>query len=141
MRPVRCPQTDAVVISMVFSLGPISKIVDNIPDNPQADGLGSNPRCLRRDVNKYAAAATTANLTYALITENHDINKFQTVMLGTPSKNDWGVHIGGHYTIGGDPGDVSARTLPCSSTTDVTRVGPFFFPRRPGVLLLPSRDD
>lgn len=92
---------------MTVSLGPFSKIVSDIPDNPRADGYGSNPRCLRRDVNKYAAAVTTANYTYALITENKNIDDFQQVMLGTPAKNDWGVHMGGHYTIGGDPGGVS----------------------------------
>ncbi|RYO94140.1 hypothetical protein DL764_007890 [Monosporascus ibericus] len=85
-------------------LGPKSTFFDDIPPNPQADGYGSNPRCLRRDVNKYAAAFTTANWTYALITENQDIDTFQQVMLGTPAKNDWGVHLAGHYTIGGDPG-------------------------------------
>ncbi|RYP71321.1 hypothetical protein DL771_004898 [Monosporascus sp. 5C6A] len=85
-------------------LGPKSTVFDDIPPNPRADGFGSNPRCLRRDVNKYAAAFTTANWTYALITENQDIDSLQQVMLGTPAKNDWGVHLGGHYTIGGDPG-------------------------------------
>ncbi|KAF4637486.1 hypothetical protein G7Y89_g594 [Cudoniella acicularis] len=89
---------------MVVSLGPISKMLSDIPNNPRSDGFGSNPRCLRRDVNKFSAAVTTANYTYALITKNPKIEDFQQVMLGTPTKNDWGVHLGGHYTIGGDPG-------------------------------------
>ncbi|KAH8653070.1 hypothetical protein BGZ60DRAFT_533264 [Tricladium varicosporioides] len=89
---------------MVVSLGPFQKIVSNIPSNPQKDNFGSNPRCLRRDVNKYSAAATTDTLTYNLIVKSKKIDEFQQVMLGTPEKGDWGVHLGGHYTIGGDPG-------------------------------------
>ena len=92
---------------MTVSLGPFDKTVPNLPNNPRADGYGHNPRCLKRDVNKYAAAVTTANFSYALITQYPNINDFQNVLLGTPAKNDWGVHIGGHYTIGGDPGGVS----------------------------------
>lgn len=92
---------------MVVSLGPKEKMLPDLPDNPRSDGYGSNPRCLRRDVNKYAAAVTFANYTYDLITQNPKIDDMQQVMLGTPAKNDWGVHLGGHYTIGGDPGGVS----------------------------------
>ncbi|KAI5861017.1 Di-copper centre-containing protein [Durotheca rogersii] len=89
---------------MVVSLGPLSTIVSDIPPNPQKDGLGSNPRCLRRDVNKYSASVTTADHAYKLITESPDIETFQKILLGQPDKNDWGIHTGGHYTIGGDPG-------------------------------------
>ena len=89
---------------MVVSLGPKSTVFDDIPANPQEDGLGSNPRCLRRDVNKYAAAFTTANWTHALITKHDDVDSFQAAMLGSAKDKDWGIHMGGHYTIGGDPG-------------------------------------
>lgn len=40
-------------ISMTVSLGPIGKNMPDVPDNPQMDGYGHNPRCLRRDVNHY----------------------------------------------------------------------------------------
>lgn len=95
---------------MTVSLGPIGKVLTDIPPNPRADGFASNPRCLRRDVNKYAAAQTYANYTYNLITEADNIDLFQKNMLGMPEKNDWGVHMAGHYTIGGDPGGVSANS-------------------------------
>lgn len=91
---------------MTISLGPIGGVLPDVPKNPRADGFGSNPRCLRRDVNRYAAGQTYANYTYALITEAKDIDTFQKNMLGMPEKNDWGVHMAGHYTIGGDPGGV-----------------------------------
>lgn len=48
-----------------------------------------------------------ANYTYNLITQASTIDVFQQNMLGIPEKNDWGVHMSGHYTIGGDPGGVS----------------------------------
>jgi tyrosinase len=36
---------------MVVSLGPMAAVVQPAPArNPQADGYGSNPRCLRRDI-------------------------------------------------------------------------------------------
>ncbi|KAL1608276.1 hypothetical protein SLS60_003215, partial [Paraconiothyrium brasiliense] len=89
---------------MTVSLGPISKMMPDIPSNPQTDGYGHNPRCLRRDVNRYASAMLYANYTYNLITQANTIDLFQQNMLGIPEKNDWGVHMSGHYTIGGDPG-------------------------------------
>jgi tyrosinase len=89
---------------MTISLGPIGTVLSDVPKNPQSDGFGSNPRCLRRDVNKYSASVTFANNTYALITESKNVDVFQQNMLGRADKNDWGVHTGGHYTIGGDPG-------------------------------------
>jgi hypothetical protein len=37
---------------------------------------------------------------------NADIYWFQTVMQGQFDVGLWGVHTGGHFTIGGDPGGV-----------------------------------
>lgn len=80
---------------MVVSLGPKSAIVRNIPNNPRSDGLGSNPRCLRRDVNKFSAAGARANYTYSAIMDNTNIDAFYNRYLGTPQlKGDthpWGV--------------------------------------------------
>jgi tyrosinase len=95
---------------MTVNLGPLSASISEVPVNPQADGLGYNPRCLRRDVNPYAAAVTATNYTYHLIADegNKDIYWFQTVMQGQFDLGLWGVHTGGHFTIGGDPGGVGA---------------------------------
>jgi tyrosinase len=98
---------DGPFANMTVSLGPIGKNMPDVPSNPQADGYGHNPRCLRRDVNRYASAMLYANYTYNLITQANTIDLFQQNMLGIPAKNDWGVHMSGHYTIGGDPGGVS----------------------------------
>ena len=80
-------------------------IYPDVPPNPQSNGLGYNPRCLRRDISAISAASTTDDLTAALIRESPDIATFQTTMqyLNYTSQK-LGVHTGGHYIIGGDPG-------------------------------------
>lgn len=92
--------------NMSVNLGPVFPSISGVPPNPQQDGLGYNPRCLRRDINPHSAAVTATNYTYALITDplHADIYWFQTVMQGQFPEGKWGVHTGGHYTIGGDPG-------------------------------------
>jgi len=93
---------------MSVNLGPMSAVMPNVPSNARPDGFGYNPRCLRRDINKYAAVFTMANHTLSLIVNNTDIDSFQTVMqVGNMEVGDWGVHGGGHFTNGGDPGGVS----------------------------------
>ncbi|KAK4182839.1 hypothetical protein QBC35DRAFT_518606 [Podospora australis] len=90
--------------NMTVNIGPLAPLsIPGIPRNPRADGLGYNPRCLRRDINKNSAAVTTANYTYDLITKNNNVYWFQTVMEGQFPQGKWGVHSGGHYTVGGDP--------------------------------------
>ncbi|KAI6626321.1 hypothetical protein MCOR08_007232 [Pyricularia oryzae] len=93
---------------MVVSLGPRATVVNGIPRNPRADGLGSNPRCLRRDVNRNSALGARANYSYSLITEYPHVNNFYDRYLGQPFlQNDahpWGLHNAGHFMIGGDPG-------------------------------------
>ncbi|KAL2264065.1 hypothetical protein VTK26DRAFT_2851 [Humicola hyalothermophila] len=94
--------TSGPFANITVNLGPLAPSLQVTP-NPQADGLGYNPRCLRRDLNKNAAAVTTANYTYDLITDNSDIYWFQKVMEGQFDLGKWGVHTGGHYTVSGDP--------------------------------------
>lgn len=91
------------------NLGPVGLFgynANQTTSNPQTNGLGYNPRCLRRDLNvECAQGANDANTT-ALITEHTDIGSFQGWMQGPFSQGlpDYGVHTGGHYIISGDPG-------------------------------------
>ncbi|KAK8103504.1 tyrosinase [Apiospora kogelbergensis] len=63
-----------------------------------------NPRCLKRAVNRDAAQDCKADRTLSLITRSSSVSAFQDTMQGIP-----GVHVGGHFTIGGDPGgDINA---------------------------------
>jgi tyrosinase len=73
------------------------------------DPLKDNPRCLKRDLNGYPAAkwASLRNTTELILT-SPNIEIFQGVAQGLkdyyPVDPGMGVHGGGHYTIGGDPG-------------------------------------
>ncbi|EKG19772.1 Tyrosinase [Macrophomina phaseolina MS6] len=87
------------------NLGPVSSTMPGINPNPQSDGLGYNPRCLRRDINQHISSSWTKdNDTAWLIREHDDIGAFQRWMQGVLSSKFFGVHAGGHMTIGGDPG-------------------------------------
>lgn len=92
----------------VANVGPGSPMMDGVPRNPMANGGGSNPRCMRRDVNSNVALGATAEKVYNLITKSKDINSFYNTLL-TPAPNasdpyNWGIHTSGHYISGGDPG-------------------------------------
>ncbi|KAH7398700.1 hypothetical protein DE146DRAFT_677855 [Phaeosphaeria sp. MPI-PUGE-AT-0046c] len=84
------------------NLGPIQSLSNFAPPNPQPDGLGLNQRCLSRDLNPYAANYTTDAHIVSLITKSPDILTFQDRMQSPGPET--GVHLGGHYTIGGDAG-------------------------------------
>ncbi|KAF9882780.1 hypothetical protein FE257_005169 [Aspergillus nanangensis] len=67
-------------------------------------GLEYNPRCLRRDISPDAAAWTRTELVMDLFNET-TILGFQNLLQGmVPTPGYLGVHSGGHFTIGGDPG-------------------------------------
>jgi tyrosinase len=91
--------------NMTVNLGPVAPVFTDVPPNPRPDGLGYNPRCLRRDIGVYAAsiASTDANST-DLIRQNTYIGDFQTAMQGDFAAGLLGVHTAGHFWSGGDPG-------------------------------------
>jgi tyrosinase len=64
------------------------------------------PRCLKRDVNPWVSSNWTRDIdSYTLINDHTNITSFQNYMQGNGFLNGfYGVHAGGHYTIGGDPG-------------------------------------
>lgn len=67
--------------------------------------LDYNPRCMKRSLTpvilqKYANYTSIVQL----ILNNHDVGDFQTMMQGVPESGSLGVHGGGHYAMGGDPG-------------------------------------
>lgn len=94
--------TDGPFKNMTVSLGPVASLY--LP--PNGNGLSYNPRCLSRDVNPYINSHY-ANYTsvFNLIANSKDIATFQGAMQGDPTYiPTLGVHGGGHYTVGGDPG-------------------------------------
>ena len=93
---------DGPFANMTVNLGPVGSLY--LP--PNGNGLSYNPRCLARDLNPYINTHY-ANFTSVvrLILGSNDVATFQGTMQGDPTYiQSLGVHGGGHYTIGGDPG-------------------------------------
>src|ERR1700733_11053415 len=87
--------------------GPNAAVLPYITPNPLPNGLGYNPRCLIRDISPYISSRwTTDSQISSLITQYTNISSFQNRLQGNFSFTDryFGIHAGGHYTIGGDPG-------------------------------------
>ncbi|KAH9865134.1 hypothetical protein IAQ61_009081 [Plenodomus lingam] len=84
-------------------LGPFQTFAQGAPPNPQADGLGYNPRCLSRDISPQGVNETKDEYVVSLIKTNKDILSFQNTMQNF-LPGSMGVHTGGHWTIGGDAG-------------------------------------
>lgn len=69
------------------------------------DPMAYNPRCLKRDLTdyinqKFANATTIVDN----IVRPQDVYDFQMTMQGWPGSGNIGIHGGGHYSMGGDPG-------------------------------------
>jgi tyrosinase len=91
------------------NLGPVNPLYKWITPNPQPDGLGYNPRCIRRDISQYIASTWLKDdIIYDLLVSNTNITFFQVRLVDDPAHRNVGIHGAGHFTTGGDPGgDVS----------------------------------
>ncbi|KAF1940908.1 Di-copper centre-containing protein [Clathrospora elynae] len=91
--------------NMSVNLGPVSLGLTNGSTISNGDGLSYNPRCLKRDLTDYSNRAfANATALAHLIIANKDVYNFQMEMQGVPGSGNIGVHGGGHYSMGGDPG-------------------------------------
>lgn len=91
---------------MTAYFGPISPTVSPEPHpNPQKDGLGSNPRCVKRDISAYLMSnfGTTAHQV-SLTTEYTNITAWQDALQSKTREGEPGLHGVGHFTFTGDPG-------------------------------------
>jgi tyrosinase len=87
------------------NLGPAAAILPYITPNPLPDGLGYNPRCIIRDISSYVSSHWTKDSDiYDLIVGYTNISSFQNRLQGDFNTGYLGIHSGGHYTDGGDPG-------------------------------------
>ncbi|KAF3054156.1 hypothetical protein E8E11_011943 [Didymella keratinophila] len=90
---------------MSVNLGPAALQLTNGSTIANGNGLSYNPRCLKRDLTDYANKKwANATAVVSLILVNKDIDSFQMTMQGIPGSGNIGVHGGGHYSMGGDPG-------------------------------------
>ncbi|CAG8958332.1 hypothetical protein HYFRA_00000689 [Hymenoscyphus fraxineus] len=89
-----------------LTLGPVSPTSWAV--NASSNPFAYNPRCLRRDISQYVSShSTTARLMYETIVNHEDLYGFQVDLEGNMTKfpsGEFGLHTGGHLTIGGDPG-------------------------------------
>jgi tyrosinase len=129
-------------VNFSVNLGPVaptSPFVSVVPGY----GFAYNPRCIRRDISQYVSShSTNESQVYNLIVGNDDIYGFQMVMEGQYqlfSQGILGVHTGGHFTIGGDPGGVSCFLAGgLDALTELT--GPLRFSWGPSILFAPCDD-
>ncbi|GFF29867.1 tyrosinase [Aspergillus udagawae] len=97
--------TSGPFVNYTVNLGPAALNLPGGEMTAQPNPLDYNPRCLKRDLTtailqRYANAPAVVKL----ILENKNIWDFQMVMQGVPGSGSIGVHGGGHYSMGGDPG-------------------------------------
>jgi hypothetical protein len=127
------------------TLGPIQTKAKGIKPNPQADGLGYNPRCLSRDLNKHAAYYSRDEVITELIKNSKDVLSFQNRMQGDFPSGYLGVHSAGHYTIGGDAGSDFFNSPSDPVSAIATMLGICDIPKNlltsPLGVLLPPRND
>ncbi|KAK7189425.1 hypothetical protein DPSP01_001414 [Paraphaeosphaeria sporulosa] len=92
-------------VNMSVNLGPVGLSLPGGGYEVNGDGLSYNPRCLKRDltdavVRKYSNATAIA---YTIL-KPQEVYDFQMTMQGVPGSGNIGIHGGGHYAMGGDPG-------------------------------------
>lgn len=78
-----------------LNLGPVAPALNDVNANPQANGLGYNPRCMRRDISSYASVSTTDQNSTDLIRNSADILSFQNTLQGNFAAGIIGIHTAG----------------------------------------------
>lgn len=93
--------------SMVANLGPVSPTMAG--QEKANSSLAYNPRCLKRDLTTYASSnwLTVNNLLNVTVgTASASIKTMQDEFQGRFSQGFLGLHAAGHFSIGGDAGDL-----------------------------------
>lgn len=98
--------TSGPFVNMSVNLGPAALDVPGGTSVSNPSGpLTYNPRCLRRSLTDFCNKSfANATAVLSLISQPHDVDTFQNQMQGIPGSGNLGVHGGGHYSMGGDPG-------------------------------------
>jgi tyrosinase len=92
---------------LVVNLGPAGlDIPGGGPQVVNPNGPFSyNPRCLKRSLTDQSNREfANASAILPLLANPDNVNDFQLQMQGIPGSGNIGVHGGGHYALGGDPG-------------------------------------
>lgn len=99
--------TGSAFDNLTINLGPMRPAMRGMSD-PVKDTNVHNPRCLRRDLNSYAATkwhvySNLLNITVGAASGS--VRLFQDEFQGRPADGFLGLHSGGHHVIGGDNSD------------------------------------
>ncbi|OJJ96059.1 hypothetical protein ASPACDRAFT_81726 [Aspergillus aculeatus ATCC 16872] len=87
------------------NLGPAVLSLPGGNTSMAANPLAYNPRCLKRSLTtEILSRYNTYPKIVSLILDNNDVWDFEMTMQGIPGSGSIGVHGGGHYSMGGDPG-------------------------------------
>lgn len=86
--------------NMKVNLGPVALGLAGGATEANGDGLGYNPRCLKRDLTNYPNQkwANATSIT-SLILKSQDVETFQMEMQGVPGSGAIGVHGGGKFNL------------------------------------------
>ena len=91
--------------NMSVNLGPVSLPLVNGSLVSNGNGFAYNPRCLKRDLtDAINQQYSNASAVVSNILDHDNIWDFQMTMQGVPGTGNIGIHGGGHYSLGGDPG-------------------------------------
>jgi tyrosinase len=92
--------------NMTVNLGPAAlDLPGGLVDSNPAGPLAYNPRCLKRDLTDAVNQEYSNTLEILLnIVQPTNVMDFQMQMQGVPGSGRIGIHGGGHYSLGGDPG-------------------------------------
>lgn len=91
--------------NMTVNLGPDGLIIVNGVTIQSNDKFRYNPRCLKRDFTEEALQRyANESSVLTLLRDMTNIRDFSSLMQGGEGIPELGVHGGGHYAMGGDPG-------------------------------------
>jgi tyrosinase len=91
--------------STKVNLGPAGLSLPGGGYEVNGDGLGYNPRCLKRDLSDVVIRqfSNASAIAYNIL-KPKEVYDFQMTIQGYPGSGNIGIHGGGHYAMGGDPG-------------------------------------
>ncbi|KAG8163657.1 hypothetical protein KVR01_006954 [Diaporthe batatas] len=97
--------TSGPFVNYTVNLGPSGLATLNGATDNSSFPYKHNPRCLKRSLTDYANQRfANSSSVLSLLREPQDIYSFELMMQGDPRYPELGVHGGGHFSIGGDPG-------------------------------------
>ncbi|CAG8304278.1 unnamed protein product [Penicillium salamii] len=97
--------TSGPFVDYVVNMGPSFLSTPGGNVTGMANALDYNPRCMTRDLTSEVLQRFNNYTSIVhVILNNHNVWDFQTELQGWPGSGSLGLHGGGHYSMGGDPG-------------------------------------